>query len=69
MAAVLAGALDAAADINADGGVNGLDVAPFIGAVIAGGPQAVPEPQVEGSPTDDLDMKLEEFFEDTFKES
>lgn len=32
-------------------------------------PRPAPEPPAGGASTDDLDMKLEEFFEDTFKES
>jgi len=32
------------ADTNADGAVTGLDIDPFVAAVVGGGAQAVPEP-------------------------
>ena len=41
---LLASQFDVAADMNGDGVVNGLDVDPFVEAVVGGGAQAVPEP-------------------------
>ena len=38
------GPFQAEADMNLDGVVNGLDVDPFVAAVVGGGLQAVPEP-------------------------
>jgi hypothetical protein len=32
------------ADVNLDGEINGLDVAPFVAAVFGGGTQQIPEP-------------------------
>jgi hypothetical protein len=40
---LLASRFDVAADMNGDGAVNGLDVDPFVAAVV-GGAQSVPEP-------------------------
>ena len=44
MDVLLASRFDVAADMNEDGVVNGLDVDPFVAAVVGGGTQAVPEP-------------------------
>jgi len=41
---LLNGPFQAAADMNEDGEVNGLDVDPFVAAVVGGGVAAVPEP-------------------------
>jgi hypothetical protein len=41
---LLASRFDVAADINGDGAVNGLDVDPFVAAVVGGGTQHIPEP-------------------------
>ena len=41
---LLASRFDVAADMNGDGAVNGLDVDPFVTAVVGGGAAAVPEP-------------------------
>jgi hypothetical protein len=41
---VTSGGFQDEADMNGDGSVNGLDVDPFVAAVVGGGIQAVPEP-------------------------
>ena len=44
MGVLLNGPFQAEADMNGDGVVNGLDVDPFVAAVVGGGVAAVPEP-------------------------